>query len=158
MATTLKAHLLKCYVESLDYYVRDLKAMSHELLAHSPGGAARSAYDFTFEVVVVQKRIAARLRGDDPGPYAGGEAWIMAPAEFQNPETALSEMLSSGEAIRLAFEAIPESDLEREIPIPSGSVTPLSLMDLASGHLNYHDAQMNYLQAMEGDGAVHWKD
>lgn len=158
MGTTLKQHLREQFWENVDYYVRDLEALGHERLGQGAGGTSRSAYDFTYELVIVHRRIEARLTGKDPGAYPGAEAWIVAPDEFRNPETAIREVRESAEAVLAAFDAWPESDLEREIPIPSGKTSALDLMSLGVFHLIYHDAQLNYIQSIHGDGAMHWQD
>lgn len=158
MATSLKEHLRKSFETNAGFYIRDLEAMTHEQLEKSPGGQARSGYDFTFEVVVVHRRIEARLTGRDPGPYSGADGWIVAPEEFRKPEAARKEMKDSVTGVLAAFDAVPEEDLEREIPLPKGSTSALDMIDLALTHATYHDAQLNYIQAIHGDGAMHWQD
>ncbi len=158
MATTLKGHLAKTFAKGLEYYAQNLAALSHAQLDASPGGAARAGYDFTYEVVVVHRRIAARISGRDPGPSPFGESWMLAPPEFRNPETAMAELRDSGKEVLAAFENVPEEGLEVEIPVPSGTTSPLAMMELACAHITYHDAQLNYIQALHGDEKMHWEN
>jgi hypothetical protein len=132
--------------------------MTDEALGKTFGGSTRCAYDFTYEVAVVQRRFEARLVGRDPGPYPGADGWIQAPAEFRSKETAVREIKETTEAMLKAFDALPEAELERPIDIPSGQTTALEIMSIARSHLVYHDAQLNYIQASEGDSGMHWDD
>lgn len=156
MAADIHAFLRKKTVDATNDYVSDLKALTHDQLNTSPGGGARTGYDFTLEIVQVNERIAARLRGEAPAPP--GEGWTVAPAEFQNKDVAVDAITASGEAVVAAWDALPPGDVDMEIVLPSGAtMTPMDLMYLAGVHLRYHDAQLNYLQAMVGDTQVHWE-
>lgn len=139
-------------------YVIDLAALNEESRAQSPGGSARSAYDYTYECAVVNRRVAARLRGEDPGPWPFGEGWAQAPAEFRDAETAGAELKSSAEELVSAWNAFPEERIEQPIVLTSGDAKPVELVHLCAVHLNYHDAQLNLLQAMSGDESMHWDD
>lgn len=149
-------HLVKRIQDCCTDYLNDLRAMDHALLDRSPGGVARSPYDFTYEIVFINKRIAKRLRGEDPGPYKF-EGWMSAPAEFRNKEHCIAEVESSTEEVVAALSKVGDADLEREIALPTGSTSPLQLANMAASHLNYHDAQLNYIQAINGDGEMHWE-
>lgn len=136
-------------------YLEDLEASPPEVLSHAPGGAARCPYDYTYEVVLINRRLAKRMRGDDPGPFAK-EGWLRAPDGFRTKETATSEFRESSADLIAAFESEPEGDFERVIPLPKGETSPLDLATLTISHWTYHDAQINYVQAMFRDEAVHW--
>ena len=66
-------------------------------------------------------------------------------------------VLLKPDAILAAWDEIPETDLEKVITLPKGETSPLDLASLTMSHLNYHDAQLNYVQAMSGDDKVHWE-
>lgn len=156
MATTLKDYLIERMKTLSANYIEDLEACSEEVLASNPGGSARTAYDFTYEVIVVNRRITKRLKGEDPGPFPR-DGWIKAPPEFCAKSVAIADFRASAEDVMAAFEADPESEIERKIALPAGETSPLDLITLTYNHWNYHDAQLNYLQAIRGDEAVHWK-
>lgn len=158
MATTLKKHLRDSFETNIAFYIRDLESMTHEQLDSGCGGSSRSPYDFTYELVVVHRRIEARLAGRDPGPYPGADGWISAPAEFRSPEAAIREVRESADAVMKACDAVSTDDFEKEIPIPTGTTSAADLMSLASVHATYHDAQLNYIQAIHGDAGMHWQD
>ncbi|HRF59024.1 MAG TPA: DinB family protein [Fimbriimonadaceae bacterium] len=151
----LKSHIRARIAEGTGMYIQDLEAMDAELLGKSPGGVARSAYDFTYEVVVVNRRVAARLRGDDPGPWPS-EGWMTAPDDFKNKEVAVREMKASSEEVLAAWDALDAGAIETPIVLPTGETTPMSMASLIATHAVYHDAQLNYIQAIAGDGEMHW--
>ncbi|MCU0316556.1 MAG: hypothetical protein MUC92_08185 [Fimbriimonadaceae bacterium] len=131
----------------------DVRAMSNETLSATAGGATRSGFDFLYEVAVVNKRMAARFKGQDPGPSS--EGWIMAPEEFRDQEKIASLLEESYEEIAEAVESFDSNRFDEQ-PIPESTWTYLDLAGLAAIHGVYHDAQLNYIQAMHGDEAVHW--
>lgn len=153
----LKEHLLKGLRACKSSYLDDIRAMTSEQLGTNLGGTARTAYDFTFEVAFVNDRIAKRIRGEDPGPnpYQG---WITAPEDFCTADAAAAQFETATTNLVDALEALPAEDLEKEINLPDGkTTTPLELATMCFSHMAYHDGQLNLIQAMNGDGEVHWK-
>lgn len=151
-----KDHLLRNVEAAGGDYVKDLEALSEEQLGTSFGGVSRTAFDFTYEVHVINQRIAKRLRGQDPGPYPF-EGWVMAPPEFKKKEQAVAETRGSFADVAEAFRAVPLENLEAKIPLANGTeTTAIDLVHMAAYHAGYHDAQLNFIQAMSGDGEVHW--
>ena len=139
------------------HYASDLAAMSHESLEATPGGQARAPYDFTYEVVVVNDRMATLLRGEKPSAWPF-EGWAVAPDDFRTPKRAIAEIERSITAAIEAWSALSDDELGREITTSSGStMTPLDIALMCVQHMGYHDAQLNYVQAMRGDLAVHWE-
>jgi len=106
--------------------------------------------------VMVNRRISKRLRGEDPGTFPQ-DGWIKAPAEFCSKEVAIREFRESADDVMAQFDREPEGEIERVIPLPKGETSPLDLITLAYNHWNYHDAQINYVQALSGDEKVHWE-
>ena len=151
-----KAFFQKRLEDAAKCYVSDLNAMSEQLLQKSPGGTARTPYDFTYEVAYVNQRISKRLAGSEVEPWDPRE-WLKAPSKFQTRASAIESIESSVKQILNAWSAIPPSEVNKSITVPSGETTPIELISLAATHLMYHDAQMNYLQTLESDGEVHWQ-
>lgn len=157
MAADIHALLKKRLQDSCDDYVADLDALSGDQLNTSPGGAARIAYDYTYEVAFINRRVAARMRGDSPPPMPN-QKWITAPDEFKVKGHAMDEIKGSVDDVLTSWSALTPDELDREIELPNGSKTsPIDLMFLAIFHTGYHDAQLNYLQSLLGDDEVHWK-
>jgi len=138
-------------------YVSDLESMTAEQLGTSPGGAARTPFDFTYEVAFVNRRVAMRLRGEVPEPFPSG-GWITAPEGLRTVDQAVAEINSSVDEVLAAWDALAEDDLEKGFVGVSGeTMSFIDLMFMVSYHMGYHDAQLNYLQAILGDAEVHWK-
>lgn len=140
---------------SLDHYLHDLESMDESLLRSSPGGTARSPYDFTYEVIYVNNRAHSRLIGVDPGPFHS-EGWMRAPEEYQSKGVLIAQLRESAEKVLAAWNALPLSDLDKVIQLASGETSMIEVANLCASHMNYHDAQLNYLQTLMGDDELHW--
>lgn len=156
MSTDIRTHVMKQIDQGVACYLADLEAMSDELLAQEPGRSARSAYDMTFEVCYIHRRITKRLKGEPLEPLDMSKGWMRAPEEFRNKGAAMTEVKESAAAVVAALEV--ETDFERVIPLPSGATSPLDLASLVAVHVMYHDAQLNYIQSLNDDKAMHWSD
>lgn len=151
----VKNHLLEGVASAAKSYRQDFEALSHEQLGASPMGQARAPYDFTYEVVIVNKRIASRLRGQDPGPWTA-EGWMTAPEGLKDKSALMAAFDESVAELTSAIEGIPAGEMGREIVLPNMTTNPLDLATHAVVHMTYHDAQLNYVQELHGDMAVHW--
>ena len=105
-------------------YLKDLDAMSEEQILASPGGSARKAVDFTYEVGYINRRIAARMTKTDGPPAFEGDGWMEAPAELQSKAAIIAYMSESSEVILAAGRAITE-EAAVEIVGPDGMSRPL---------------------------------
>lgn len=152
----IKTHIAERISSARDTYLKDLEAIDEPSLGQSPGGVARSPFDFTYEVVFVNRRVSTRLRGGVPEPF-DFESWMVAPEEFCSKETAIKELKDSATEVLDAWNALPEEDLFKVIDTPGGPTNPVKVASLCATHLVYHDAQLNYLQALLGDDEMHWE-
>src|SRR5437868_8071244 len=146
MSTDLKSHLKERIGGWGKSYVNDLQAMTDDQLAKSPGGSSRTPFDITYEVIYVNKRVAARLRGEDPGPWLQSEGFLKAPQEFCKKDSAIQQLDDSVKAVLEGWEKTPPDKLEETIKVPTGETSPLDLVNLVATHLAYHDGQLNYHQ------------
>jgi hypothetical protein len=138
-------------------YAKDLAALPHEALEVGPGGSARAPYDFTYEVVVVNDRMANAIKGVANGPWPF-DGWAVAPAEFRNRERAVAEITRSLDGMIATWSALGEDEIDREITSPTGAkATPLDFALMCVQHTGYHDAQLNYVQTLNGDMDIHWE-
>lgn len=151
---TIKTFFRKQIEDAKSDYLKDLNALTHEQLAACANDKARSAYDFTYEVVYVNRRLATRLRGETPPP-AEDNGWMRAPEAFRNKVSAKQEFEESMDAILEAWDAYPH-DLDAPIKLANGETNALNLGYMAAHHATYHDAQLNYLQSLNGDDKMHW--
>jgi hypothetical protein len=147
----LKAFYRRNIESARDLYAKDLEIMSEEALSRRPTPSARSAYDYTYEVVQMNHRMHCRLTGGVP-PKDDSEGWVVAPEDWQNKERMRAEYVASMDKVVAAWEALPDEEVGRA----SGEHRPTSIVHMCCIHAMYHDAQLNYLQALDGDLAVHW--
>lgn len=156
MAIDIHAWLRNRLESARKDYVSDLMALTNEQLNTSPGGSARSPFDFTYEVAYVNRRVAMRLRGEVPEPFPTG-GWMKAPDDYRVRDHAIEDLNDSVDQILKAWDALTADDIEKGFVAASGEeVSRADMMALASFHMGYHDAQLNYLQAILGDAEVHW--
>ena len=156
MATTIKDFFTKEIQSVRDFYVKDLESMSHEQLGKAGGGSSRTPYDFTYETIFVNKRVAQRLRGETPATVADDDGWMTAPTEFRDKEKAVNGFRDSMDDILKALGSADDSKMLETIETPAGERTLMNFAYFACIHNMYHDAQLNYLQAIHGDDKVHW--
>lgn len=136
-------------------YVKDLESLTTEQLAASLGGSARRGADFTYEVAVVNHRVAARLRGEDPGPWPF-ESWAVAPEDGATQEALIESVKASTADAADALRSVDDEDLFAPLMLGESETTKFRLAAMVLVHLSYHDGQLNYIQSLNGDGEIHW--
>lgn len=138
-------------------YAKDLKAISDEAYTQNCGGCARTVHDFTAECVGITNLIAQVVRGETPSQQ-GEEIAAEFKESLNTREKGIQGILASSEALASAIEQNTDK-LGNMTQAPWGE--PLSVYNLANigaNHIMYHDGQLNYIQSINGDGAVHWMD
>ncbi len=159
MADTLSQHpalndIAQRTKSAAGLFATDLKHMSHETLALSPGGKARTGYDIAYEVIGLHRLICDVAAGRTPKPMPDG--WVTAPSEFKDVNTAIHEFESSVEQL-LAFMATATDELLGKVsPTPFGEMPLMGLCQIVPIHLMYHSGQLNYIQTLQGDDQFHW--
>lgn len=157
MVPNPKAFAIEQVTDAKNRYLQDFSAIPDEALDTSPGGAARTPCHFTYEIICVNKRLATRLRGEDPGPFSA-EVWRETPEAYRNRAGASQGFASSMDEFISALEGTPEDEMFREIQTPGGTTSPYDLALFCATHVNYHDGQLNYIQSLLGDTKFHWED
>lgn len=142
-------------VESI--YLKDLEAMTEEQLATPQNGKARTPYDFTYEIAETNNHIANRIATgqETPWPFKG---WATAPPELQSKQAAVSHFKTSVQNLRDAVSPLTEEELTQKF-VPEGREKETSKAELAhfcALHMAYHDAQLNFIQSLDGDLEMHW--
>lgn len=152
---TLKHHYSESIKDGAKSYVEDLEAMPHEQLNSCPGGSARTGYDMTYEVAVVNERISTRLSGGDPGKWPF-EGWVVAPDDFKAKETAIARFQSSVEKVLKSLEGL-DDELSGSVMVQENEQKFEMLVGMVQWHMAYHLGQLNYIQSLHGDMEMHWK-
>ena len=143
---------------ALDDLVRAARAIPRERLDWSPGGAARSALAQMREIAQTGERFLPLIVGDARG-FEGHAAREEAAAEGTDDLDALVTRARAGVAeLCRAIVAIPDEALEREITLPFGGGTVMTLADalgLPAWNMTYHLGQINLIGLMLGDRRMH---
>jgi len=147
---------VKSIKHATSHYLQDLDAMSEDQILNSAGGAARCPVDFTYETALVNRRLAARLSETEPPVMPDGDPWLVAPEELRSKAAITAFMKESCEVLLSAAQSIPESESGKLVGSPGREEPAFALAEFASLHIMYHDAQLNFIQALNGDLAVHW--
>jgi hypothetical protein len=142
--------------QATTFYAKDLDALTEEQILGCAGGVARKPVDFTYEVAFINKRVAARLRGEEPPAWPATEGFLVAPDEFQSKSAILAYLAEASSELLEAANAIPEEEGGKLIG-PEGKQEPAyAMVTFAAIHTMYHDAQLNFIQSLAGDGGMHW--
>jgi hypothetical protein len=136
-------------------YVQDLRAIPVDALGAPMMGQARTPFDFTYEVAMVNRRMAARFRDEDPGPWPA-EGWMTAPQEFRELEAAAQNLLSSVDEFLAAWDSLDDDAIWVDRKVGANEIAYGKMATMALIHISYHDAQLNYIQQLLGDMEMHW--
>lgn len=147
---------VKAIEQATAFYHKDLEALSEEQILNCPGGSARKPIDFTYEVALINRRIAARLIGAEPPAAPEGDDWWIAPDEIRSKEGILAYMAESSAALLEAARSLSEEEASKMVGTPGSERPAFALANFAAMHTMYHDAQLNFVQSLAGDLAMHW--
>jgi len=150
----LKAFAVKTLTTASEFFVKDINAISHEDLGKSWGAGSRTGYDIAYEVAIINRRMAFWCRGENPGPmpWKFGEEWLKAPAEFQNKEAVIGLIKETADELLNCANG----DIEKEVVIGEDEAFVYQMILRGAQHTSYHAAQLNFIQELTGDMAVHW--
>lgn len=139
-------------------YSKDLEHVPDTTITNSPGGAARSVGNFTAEVVGLCLMTVKALQGEQL-QFPPEEVQAEFAAKFTTREFCQEQVQKAANALADALEAATDEQLETQITAPWGQpLSAFGFATIASNHILYHDGQLNYIQALNGDGAIHWMD
>lgn len=104
----------------------------------------------------MNNRIAAQLRGEDPGPWPFGEDWATCPDCERDKTKVIEGIKSSTEAILSAMENVSDEKFTERFKVGEHETSCADRVGLAGMHMMYHCAQLNYIQGLHGDDEMHW--
>jgi hypothetical protein len=149
-------HATKGLEQATGFYSKDLEALSEDQIFGCAGGVARRPADFTYEVCLINRRVAARLRGEEPPAWPEGEGFVGAPADLSSKASIATYFADACAELMAAAKAIPAEEGDKLIG-PEGKQEPAyAMVSFCAMHTMYHDAQLNFVQSLAGDGGMHW--
>jgi len=156
MPNPLADFMIDSFRSATQRFTEDLAVLDHEDLAKTMGEGGRCAYDFIYEVAIINARLAMKMRGEDPGPPAWdfGKEWLKAPEAYRTKDAATDYFKGRADELMAEYAKV-ESPVMLENDAPT---TMFKNLQFLMGHTMYHDAQLNFLQSLKGDMAVHWSD
>lgn len=155
---TMKQHICESLRDVAGTYLKDLNWIPDDKFDVSPMGVARSPRAFTLECAYMHRRMASHLAGESLAgrDKAAFEAYC---AKLDSPDKVKAEFKDSADAFVAAIEAKPEAELDAEMMAPWGQQLPTwKMLAHCVSHLQYHDGQLNYVQALHGDDKFHWME
>lgn len=111
----------------------------------------RSVLEQIAECVVVNRMIAAALRGETPPPPDVSGP----PLVLSNAAEAQSELHESGVELVAAIRTMTEEDMERMYQHPRGQFLGANLIMMPLRNMAYHAGQINLIQILAGDPEFH---
>ena len=154
-AFEMKPYLVQWTRELGSLYVKDLKALPEGTWSASFAGKARTPQDFTAEVVGFCDFMAAACRGESRERRTEEERNAFRDS-LATPDDGAKAIETSVNALADAFDAAPVERLAEMFESPIGTMPLFVTVNIAINHVLYHDAQLNYIQALHGDGEMHW--
>lgn len=140
-----------------EMYCKDLAALTQEQYVAENGGVTRTAQDITVEVASFCQMVAGLV--SNPGAPAPTEEEAKANTPtLDTIDDGKAAVTAGAEALASAVENASEETLGAMITPPWGgeAMPVVVLANIASSHIWYHDGQINFIQALNGDGKVHW--
>ena len=135
-------------------YGKDLAASSDEVMSSCIQGCARNPLSFTTEAAGFNMLCSKLIRGETVSDMQGEYAKH---SEYDTKEKAAAFLQESVDTLVKTIAEVSDEDLHKEVTAPWGQTMPAYKMAfMASWHMGYHDGQLNYVQALHGDDAVHW--
>ena len=139
------------------FFCKDVEALPDASIGVSPGGVAKSPARIAAEVVSMCNWAAEALRGA-AAPASEGDMEPLLPQYNDKAEIVAAVRAAAGNLGAAIGEASDET-LATVVTPPWQQTAPLAtIAQIAVNHIWYHDGQLNYLQAIQGDGNVHWRD
>ncbi|MBS1714287.1 MAG: hypothetical protein JST30_08105 [Armatimonadetes bacterium] len=135
-------------------YIADLNAMPEATITESSGGVARPVNVLTGDAIGMCKWMSGVLRGETPTMSEGDSEAFRSLTTKDQVVAAFTEAVDE---LSAALSAADEATLTKTVMAPwQMESTVFMLATIAVNHIWYHDGQLNLIQALNGDGDVHW--
>lgn len=158
MSYSIKDSLISDLRRNTKQYVNDLKHLGPELISQSPGGKARTPLHFTAEVGFYNKLAAEQLKTGEMPSTGGPEEREKMFNSIKTLDEAIQHIESGTEALVAEVEGKSDEELTSVIETFFGPMPVCDYVNVISAHISYHDGQLNYIQALNGDDEFHFND
>jgi hypothetical protein len=134
----------------------DLRHIPSDKLNVSAGGVARTPLAIVAECIGINDMIADVV-GGTPRTYPTAEEQTSFAGTIDTMDRARNGIQESVQKLCNTVQGLSEAELDEMVTAPWGATYSRGgLAAFAATHLMYHDGQLNFIQALCGDGAVHW--
>lgn len=151
----LQDQIVKQTQKALDDVLRAVEAIPEDKRSWKPADTARSAIDQMDEIANFPE-LLYKIVAEGEMPDFGNDPNIN--HHYDSYEEAKREALERNSKLCKAISMFPDSELEQEITLPfvGGLVmTMADVLGLQHWNLTYHHGQLNYIQTLLGDTAMH---
>ncbi len=149
---------MKDFLQEAEYLAnKDMDATSEEDFACCPGGKARTAVNFMAEAGLFNTVVSETVSNPDVKIDMESRYGIL--NDIKTKEQSRELFTKGCRDLEAVIEATAEDDLATEITAPWGMPTTKGkLLMWGLNHTMYHLGQLNQLQLIKGDEAVHWME
>lgn len=158
MSYSIKQSLVADLRRNTQQYIRDLKQLGPDLVSQSPGGKARTPLHFSAEVGYYNKLAADQIRTGEMPATGGPEQREALFSSMKALDDVISHVEAGTEALIAAVESKSDEELTAVIETFFGPMPICDYVMVISAHIQYHDGQLNYIQALNGDDEFHFAD
>lgn len=139
-----------------DMYVKDINATPDEVLFKSHGGCTRPGNEIAADTLGLIRWTTDALNGNSREMDMGAEM-AEAASKLTSKAAIVEAMQTSSAALGEAIKNASDETLNKMVTPPWKMDAPLFILaTIAVNHIWYHDGQINYIQALNGDAEVHW--
>jgi len=152
----LKENAAKGLARAFQIFRTDLEAIPEDAFGKKFGPSTRTIEDIVYEVNLVNDHTGMTMRGEKPFDWPEGD-WILAPADFKGKEVVIAAFDKSCKRILETVESFTPEQMEETTQTEDGETTRFQGCQFLKLHAWYHSGQLNYIQTLLGDGALHWE-
>ncbi len=159
-AARIQDQTVKLTQRAVDDLIRAVEALPPDRRDWKPAETARSALDQLREVAVAPDWFVPILESGVASQFTDHDrrALLEARRELDTFEKCRERALASTSRLCAAISTLPDSRLSDEVRLPFGGGQIATVADVAGLHYwnaTYHLGQVNYIQTLLGDLAMH---
>lgn len=133
---------------------QDLEALPDGAYDRCFGGKARTVADIVHEVNLVNDHVRATVCGAPL--FEWPNRWITAPENQRTKAAVMAAFDASAEKAVAAFDGIAADRFMTPMDPEDPKSAPLGRLRFLLMHCFYHSGQLNFIQTLLGDDAMHW--